>query len=183
MSRSSSPSQGRSRSPTAAAVDDDASYCDDEAEEVTETNAPVTSLRIWRVVPKKLDNRRKWKVAFENNEVPYGVDFEGSTQSERWFGVGIKWGVLEKWCQDIPVSRPEGGGELGKMKATFQHQQRATWFPKLSSAIILDEAYKSVCAQHPATTELDGTKWAKFIREIELFPENMKRTANNVSNS
>ena len=99
-------------------------------------------------------------------EVPYGEDFVGSKSVERHFNVSIKWSELEDWCKDVfPVSSTE-------------RQQRMNYFAKLESSTVLDEAYKSICAMQPPSTEVDGTKFSKFMREIELFPESQRRAAN-----
>ena len=140
----------------------------------------VKELRIWKVIPKEEDDRQKWKVAYDNMEVPYKRDFVGSKSEERHFNVGISWSVLENWCKDVwppPAAKeePKEGEDWG---FNIEHQQREAHFPKLPLNSIIEQAYQAICASQPPTPELDGTKWAKFIREIDLFPESMKRKAN-----
>jgi len=139
----------------------------------------IKDLRIWKVIPKEADERQKWMVAFDNLEVPYARDFIGSKSEERHFNVGINWSILEEWCKDIwpPIEKEESkqGEDWG---FSIDHQQRATHFPQLPLNSIIEQAFQATCATQPPTPELDGTKWAKFIRDIELFPESMKRKAN-----
>ena len=73
---------------------------------------------------------------------------------------------LEEWCRDVFPS------------SSTERQQRVNYFAKLESSTVLDEAYKSICATTPPSTEVDGTKFSKFMREIELFPESQRRAAN-----
>ena len=141
----------------------------------------LPELRIWKVVLKESDTRKKWRVAYDNVEVPYNSEFSDSTSKESHFGVTIKWSGLEEWCKDVfPPRDPDPCTKNNSLDWGFniEHQQRADHFPKLPYSTIIDEAYKSICATQPPTAELDGTKWAKFVRDIELFPENMRRTAN-----
>ncbi|GMH77886.1 hypothetical protein TL16_g07571 [Triparma laevis f. inornata] len=136
------------------------------AEPKPEPNEMVGKLRMWKLIPKNRDNRRKWRVAFDNLEVPYGGDFVKSFSVERHFSVSIKWMELEEWCRDVFPS------------SSTERQQRVNYFAKLESSTVLDEAYKSICATTPPSTEVDGTKFSKFMREIELFPESQRRAAN-----
>ena len=36
---------------------------------------------------------------------------------------------------------------------------------------IVDEAFRLLCNWYPVTEGVDGSKWAKFAREMKLFPD------------
>ena len=144
------------------------------------------NLQIWRLVPKADDNRRRWRREYDNGEVGYGEDFARSEQAERHFGVGARWADLERSCKDGgwgggngPKFDVAGGGaEDRELRLRFKHQQRVDYFPKSPADKIIDEAFKFICGMQPPSMEVEGMKWAKFMREIELFPKHEQRKAN-----
>ena len=163
-----------------ASEDENSNASDDEflTPNLSSPDKIMQNFRVWKLVPKSNDNRRMWRIEYDNNNIPYGNDFQNSTQCERHFGVSIPWRVLENWCvdkhaDDMPELRRQPDYHI-----RIKQQQRVDYFPKISADKIIDEAFKFICRMHPPSMEVEGAKWAKFMRDIELFPKDQQRKAN-----
>ena len=75
------------------------------------------------------------------------------------FRVPIKYRVLERLVFDV------------RSIVRRTHEQRLEYFHFVSIDHIVDEAFKLLCNWYPVTEGVDGQKWAKFAREMRLFPD------------
>jgi len=75
--------------------------------------------------------------------------------------VRIPWGELEQMVRDVHGDQSE---------EYILHQQRVNHFGAVTPMKIMVEAYGVLCRWHPISNAVDNVKWAKFAREMKLFP-------------
>jgi tetratricopeptide (TPR) repeat protein len=115
---------------------------------------------LWRMIPNGEDNRTKWRRQFDNGEIKYKYDYQNSDEGVTFFGISVKWKVIEILCADVRV--PELAvhhqriDEMDKMSiddyTTIAFQRMTSWFPQFGQGIELN-------------------KFMKMIKETKIFPD------------
>jgi hypothetical protein len=126
-----------------------------------------TNLPVWRLIPKDQDSRPAWRYAFDCGLVPFEFEFSESSKAEHRFHVKLLWRDLERLVVDdwkILV-------EKGDFKSKPLHEQRIRYFLDVSSDRIIQFAFDVVCQWFPQGDGVDSAKWAKFCRDMRLFPD------------
>lgn len=75
------------------------------------------------------------------------------------FRIPVKYRALERLVFDV------------RSLSRRIHEQRLDHFGGVSIDHIVDEAFKLLCNWYPVTEGVDGSKWAKFAREMKIFPD------------
>ena len=126
---------------------------------MVEPGTEIPDLRMWIMSNPRSDKRPLWKKHYDDGFVPFVIDFAESDRFEENFAVRMSWGELETQIKDVH-------GDLSGLL----HQQRLDYFEKVTPSKIIAEAYGVLCRWHPVAATVDNVKWAKFAREMKLFP-------------
>jgi len=113
------------------------------------------------VVLEKEDSRPLWQKQYDDGIVPWHNDFTETDEFEEHFKVRISWGELEQMCRDVHGDQSD---------EFVLHEQRVNHFNNVTPMKIMVEAYGVLCRWHPVSQAVDNVKWAKFAREMKLFP-------------
>ncbi|GMH93930.1 hypothetical protein TrVE_jg7560 [Triparma verrucosa] len=132
---------------------------DEEANRVYEAGEVIPDMQIWVMANPNQDKRPTWRKMFDDGLVKWEEDFADSERFEEHFGVKMPWSFLEKSIADVHGSH-EG----------LLHEQRINYFDKVTPSKIVAESYGVLCRWHPVASSVDNVKWAKFAREMKLFP-------------
>jgi len=138
-------------------IDDD----EEEEKKVIEDGTVLEDLRMWKVIREKEDRRPGWRKQYDDGMVPWHNDFTESEQAEEHFRVRIPWGELEQMVRDVHGDQSD---------RFVLHQQRVNHFGAVTPMKIMHEAYGVLCRWHPMSSAVDNVKWAKFARDMKLFP-------------
>jgi len=128
-------------------------------ERIPEAGDVIPDLQVWVMTHPNADKRPLWRKQYDNGEVPYEIDFKDSDKCEVHFGVHMPWSELEKVTTDV----------YGDMSDVL-HQQRLDYFERVTPSKIITEAYGVLCSWHPVGKTIDNVEWAKFARDMKLFP-------------
>jgi len=136
-------------------------FDDDEDNEnaVIEHGKELPGLQLWVMVLQKADKRPAWRKQYDDGMVPWVDEFTESEGFEKIFGVNMPWKDIENYVKDV----------FGD-KSDCLHQQRLDNFERVTPGKIVQEAYGVLCRWHPISQNIDNSKWAKFSREMKLFP-------------
>jgi len=120
-------------------------------------------LLCWRQIKKSEDKRPQWRIDYDDGIVPYGEHFVDSKKFEIHFGVPVSWPYLEELCVDFRGGEP-------------MHFQRLDCFKEVPRDMIVKHTFDTICLTPPAVKNwMDGSKWSKFVKALNLFPPNKAR--------
>ncbi|KAH8057416.1 Ca2-binding protein [Aureococcus anophagefferens] len=118
----------------------------------------ITELPVYKMIPKALDMRPKWRVEFDEGRVKPLKDFHRSDLSATNFRVPLRYAHLERLVVDV------------RSRARQIHMQRIHYFELVNPDHLVDEVFHMLCQWYPHSDGVDGAKWAKFAREMTLVP-------------
>ena len=126
-----------------------------------EEGTEFTKVIIYKVVPKAVDMRPRWRVAFDSGFAPFGDDFRDSKRKVVHFRIPLKFSQLETLIRDATTRDQR-----------HIHAQRCDFFHKVAIDALCEAIFQYLCSWYPQSTEgVDGAKWAKFARDNDLIPD------------
>lgn len=131
---------------------------DVDPEDVVPHGTRISGLSVYKLVPKALDMRPLWRIAFDEGLVVPVRDFYASPLKTEHFRVPLMYGHLESLVIDV------------RSRQEQIHEQRLHCFQEVDPAHLIDQLHHLLCSWYPQTEGVDGQKWNKFARDYQLIP-------------
>lgn len=126
----------------------------------------IKEVRVWKLITEDMDTRPPWRKEYDDEMIPWIEDYADSNKCAKLFRVRVKMKAVENSCRDSPY-------------LNCVHQQRVTFFERVSLVKVIDEAFHAVCQWHPKGSLVDNVKWAKLSRKMK-FMSNMKNAKHEI---
>ncbi len=114
-------------------------------------------VQVWRFIEKSDDDRPKWKIMYDNKDIPWQSMYSNSEEYFERFNVKVNLAQIEEQCKDSSDPR------------NTSNQQRLHHFVHVPLQLILSETFNTVCKWHPAGNHIDNVKWAKLARKMNFL--------------
>ena len=116
-------------------------------------------LWLWRLVNEP-DDRPLWRKEYDDGKVVYRYTYRSKNKHQSHFRISVPVSLLEVFCVDA------------RCPSLTVYAQRADCMSRVPLEKFTQIVFKRLMEWHPLSPHgIEGSKWIKFLREAEVFPD------------